>query len=64
MRRLFRRGGGPIGEGDGTAAPNDRREHVVETFVFFRGIVQLELRAEAKIESMDGLDPSNQSLAR
>ena len=61
MRRLFRRGGGPIGEGDGTAAPNDRREHVVETFVFFRGIVQ---RAEAKIESMDGLDPSNQSLAR
>jgi hypothetical protein len=32
--------------------------------VFFRGIVQLELRAEAKIESMDGLDPSNQSLAR
>jgi len=61
VRRLFRRGGGPIGEGDGTAAPNDRREHVVETFVFFRGIVQ---RAEAKIESMDGLDPSNQSLAR
>jgi len=39
-------------------------EHVVETFVFFRGIVQLELRAEAKLESMDGLDASNQTFAR
>ena len=61
---LFWRGGGPIGEGDGAAATNDGGEDVVETFMFFRGIVQLEVRPEAQIEFVDGFDTSNQPFAR
>ena len=45
--RLFGGGGGPIGEGNGAATTNHRRNHVVETFVIFCGIIQDELRSES-----------------
>jgi hypothetical protein len=64
LRRLFWRGGGPIGEGDGAAAANHGGEHVVEAFVIFRAVIQFKLRAKTEIQFVDGFDAANQAFPR
>jgi hypothetical protein len=63
LRRLFRCGGGPIGEGHGPAASDDRGHHVIEALVIFRGVIQFELRTETQVKIVDGFDASNQTFA-